>query len=184
LRQFATVWAVAVAAAAAALTGCAGGAPEAGPTVYLPQRLGPEGPPGQIQPVLMPVKRDRRAGIPAHRQAVLELRVGPTPDERAHAFSRALSPVIRVATVEVRGRVATVELRGGEPGILGVAAIVYSLTEEPDIDAVRLLVDGHRCCVYDMCGRAIQRVTRAVFRGWTGEPCLLRMRPDAVRCRG
>jgi hypothetical protein len=103
LRQFATVWAVAVAGAAAALTGSAGGAPEAGLTVYLPQRLGPEGPPGQIQPVLMPVERDRRAGIPAHRQAVLELRVGPTPDERTHAFSKALSPVIRVPRFKSEG---------------------------------------------------------------------------------
>ena len=59
------------------LAGCGGGPDRL--TIYLPQRLGPDGPHGQRSPVLMPVERARRETMSTVRQAVLELMVGPPP---------------------------------------------------------------------------------------------------------
>jgi hypothetical protein len=161
---------------------CAGGGGET-LTVYLPQRLGPEGPPGQITPVLTPVERERRAGMAAPWQAVLELRVGPSPEERAHGFSAALGPATRLRQMRVTGTTVTVTLAGKEPDYLQSAAIVLSLTELGGIEAVRLRIDGAPCCFYTHRRGPVDRTTRRALRGWTGEPCHLRARPDAVRCR-
>jgi hypothetical protein len=83
------------------LAGCGGGQRLA---VYLPQRLGPEGPPGQRAPVLVPVERERRASMSPVRQAVLELMVGPAPSERARGFADALPPGTRADRVRLEGR--------------------------------------------------------------------------------
>lgn len=173
---------VAAVGALVSLAGC-GGADGDELTVYLPQRLGPEGPHGQIAPVLMPVERERRDGMPAAWQAVLELRVGPSPDERAHGFSVALEPGTRLREINVAGATAIVELAGREPNYLRSAAIVLSLTELPGIDAVRLRLDGEGCCFYTHDQEPVDRTASRAFRGWSGEPCHLRTWPGAVRCR-
>jgi hypothetical protein len=165
------------------VAGC-GGEPD-GLTIYLPQQLGPEGPHGQRVPVLMPVERERRETMSSARQAVLELMIGPAPDERAHGFEETIPLSMRLLGVRVERGVATVKLAGKEPDYLGSAAIVYSVTEVPGVRAVRLLLDGEPCCFYTHQGSAVLWAhTRRAFRGWTGEPCSLRTYAHAVRCRG
>lgn len=165
------------------LPGCGGGDGET-LTVYLKQRLGPEGPHSQIAPVLTPVEREPRKGIPAAYQAVLELRVGPSPDERARGFLDTIASRTRVQGVTVADGKATVELEGGEPDFYGAAAIVYSLTSRPDVERVALRLNGRACCIRRHDGTPFALVSRRHFTGWQGEPCAERKRPDAVRCRG
>jgi hypothetical protein len=164
------------------LAGCGGEAESL--TIYLPQRLGPEGPHGQRTPVLMPVERPRRQTMSSVRQAVLELMVGPAPAERARGFSDALPPGASADRVRIEGGTAEIDLAGPEPTLLGAAAIVYSATSVPGVRAARLLRYGKPCCVYSHSGTAIAEPhTRASFRGWTAEPCALRTYLDAVSCR-
>jgi hypothetical protein len=165
------------------LAACGGGGDDT-LIVYLKQRLGPEGPHSQIAPVLMPVERERRDGIPAEHQAVLEVRVGPSPDERAHGFADTVEPETRLKAVRTEDGTATVELLGREPDFYGTGAIVYSLTAVPGVERVALRLDGEACCAYRHDGTATRLLTRSSYRGWQGEPCEERDRPDAVRCRG
>jgi Sporulation and spore germination len=159
--------------------GCGGG--DARVTVYLAQRLGPEGPNSQIAPVLMPVEREPTAGMAAAWQAVLELRAGPAPDERAHGVLDTVDPSTRVRALRIERGTATVELAGVEPDLRSSAAIVYTLTELPGIARVRLRLAGRGCCVYRHDGSPVEALTREGFAGWTGEPCHLR---TENRCRG
>jgi hypothetical protein len=172
-----------LAVAVVLLAGCGGGDEET-LTVYLKQRLGPEGPHSQIAPVLMPVERERRDGVPPEHQAVLEVRVGPSPDERAHGFLDTVRPETRLRSVTIEAGTATVELLGREPDVYGTGAIVYSLTALPDVDRVALRLEGRPCCAYRHDGTPIRSLTTSSYRGWQGEPCPERDRPDAVRCRG
>jgi hypothetical protein len=168
--------------ALALAAGC-GASDEEHLTVYLKQRLGPDGPRGQIAPVLVPVQRERRTGVPRGRQTVLELRVGPSPDERAHGFMDTVEPETRLRSVAIEDGTATIELLGREPSVYGAAAIVYSLTALPNVERVALRLDGEPCCAYRHDGRAIALLSRRLYAGWSGEPCGERDRPDAVRCR-
>jgi spore germination protein GerM len=152
--------------------GCGGGDEHV--TIYLAQRLGPEGPNGQIAPVLMPVERDPRPQMSAAWQAVLELRAGPAPGERARGFRDTVHPSTRLVGLDVDGGVATVRLAGAEPDLRSSAAIVYSLTELPGIERVRLRLGGRRCCVYRHDGSPVETLSRDAFAGWTGQPCALR----------
>jgi hypothetical protein len=172
-----------LALAALLLAGC-GGSDEDTLTIYLKQRLGPEGPHSQIAPVLMPVEREHRDGIPREHQALLEIRVGPSPDERAHVLLDTIEPETRLRSATIGGGTATVELLGHEPDVYGTAAIVYSLTELDGVERVALRLEGRPCCAYRHDGTAIRFLTRRSYRGWQGEPCEERDRPDAVRCRG
>ena len=165
-----------------ALAGCGGDDDTL--TVYLKQRLGPQGPHSQIAPVLMPVERERRGGIPEQHQAVLELRVGPSPDERAHGFLDTVEPETRLRSVTIEGDTATVELLRREPDFYGAAAIVYSLTALPSVERVALRLRGEPCCKYRHDGTAVALISRRNYAGWQGEPCDERDEPDAVRCRG
>lgn len=168
------------AAAVAGLPACGGDGDRL--TVYLSARLGPDGPPGQRSPVVTPVERERRDEVAAARQAALEVLVGPSPRERARGYTAAVAPQTRLVHVSVSGELATLELAGREPTLLGAAALVYSLTELPEIARVRLLHEGRPCCVYSHSGRAIQTLMRETFRGWSGEPCSARG-ADSVACR-
>jgi Sporulation and spore germination len=166
-----------------ALAGCGGGDDET-LTVYLKQRLGPEGPHSQIAPVLMPVERERRGRIPEQHQAVLELRVGPSPGERSHGFHDTIEPETRLRSVLIEGDTATVELLGRRPDFYGAAAIVYSLTALPGVEQVALRLGGESCCKYRHDGTVVALISRRNYAGWQGEPCEERDQPDAVRCRG
>jgi spore germination protein GerM len=150
-------------------------------TIYLAQRLGPEGPSSQIAPVLMPVERKPRPQMSAAWQAVLELRTGPAPHERAQGFRDTVRPSTRLVGLDVDRGVATVHLAGVEPDFRSSAAIVYSLTELPGIERVRLRLGGRRCCIYRHDGSPVDALSRDAFTGWTGQPCALR---SENRCRG
>ncbi len=152
-------------------------------TIYLKQRLGPEGPHSQIAPVLMPVERERRRGIPEQHQAVLEVRVGPSPDERAHGFLDTVEPETRLRSVAIDGDTARVELLGREPDFYGAAAIVYSLSALPGVEQVALRLMGEPCCKYRHDGTVVALISRRSYTGWQGEPCDERDGPDAVACR-
>jgi Sporulation and spore germination len=72
---------------------------------------------------------------------------------------------------------ASVRLRSPAPafrwrsGVYASAQIVYTLTEFDEIARVELFVNGEHCCVYDISQRPIERpLTRAVLRGWQGDP--------------
>jgi hypothetical protein len=163
------------------LAGCGGG--EETVTIYLEQRLGPDGPPGQIAPVLMPVERERREDMSAAYQAMLAIRQGPGPGEWGDGFRDTIRPETRLRAVRILRGTATVELLGREPDSYGTAAIVFSLTELPGVEAVRLRLDGRPCCAYLLSGGVDPRpLTRASYRGWPGYPCPLRTWPDAPRC--
>src|SRR5215213_4504250 len=163
----------------AVFAACGGGGDRL--TVYLPQRLGPEGPPGQRVPVLMPVERDRRPSMSPVRQAVLDVLGGPAPAERALGYLDTIELSTRLLGVRSSGDTATVNLAGAEPDYLGAAAIVYSVTEQAGVQRVRVRLDGRPCCVYTH--RATPwpgALERRTFSGWTGEPCALR---TENRCR-
>jgi hypothetical protein len=165
------------------LAGC-GGDHEA-ITIYLGQRLGSEGPPGQVAPVLALVEREARAGIAPARQALLALQQGPSPAERARGFLPIFPRGAWPRGVDVSAGTATVDLAGtASLDFSGAAAAVYSLTELPGIERVRLRFRGQPCCVQRHDGSVVRVLTSETFRFWRGEPCALRTDPTSVRCRG
>jgi hypothetical protein len=165
------------------LAGCGGS--EERVTVYLKQRLGPEGPPGQVAPVLAPVERAARPAIEPGRQVLLALQQGPSPRERVRGFAPTFPPGTWPRRIDVRGETATVDLAGSAPpDLYGAAAAVYSLTELPGVERVRLRFRGAPCCVYRHDGTVVRAVTRRSFRFWQGEPCAARTDATHVRCRG
>jgi hypothetical protein len=163
------------------LTGChAGGDDKL--HVYFPQRLGADGPHGQVVPVLEPVARERRAHMDAGWQALLELRQGPAPAERIRGYLPALELRERPLRLMLRGRDAVVEF-ASPPDALGAASVVYTLTGLDGIDRAGIRVAGRPCCLPRHDGGSDLFATRERYRGWTGEPCELRTDPTAVRCR-
>jgi Sporulation and spore germination len=163
--------------------GCGGNDPET-VTIFLRARLGPEGPHGQRAAILTPVERDRRASMSAARQAVLELLVGPSPDERGRGFQDTIPIATRLLGVRVDRKSAVVELAGHEPDFYGTAAIVYSLAEVDGVRRVQLRLDGALCCVRTHDGDALAWLSRETFRYWQGEPCQFRTSPTHRACRG
>jgi hypothetical protein len=172
---------IAVLAAILSLSACGGG--EKTVTVYLSQRLGPDGPPGQIAPVLMPVERTLRSGSARPYQIAQLVRQGPSPGEWGKGFVETIGTETYIRSVSVLGSTATVDLDGEEPSLYGSAAIVYSLTSLPDIDTVQLRLNGRACCVQRQDGQPVKALTAKDFDGWQGEPCALRVQIDAVTCR-
>lgn len=150
--------------------------------VYFQQRLGGDGPNGQVVPVLEPVERERRPHMSETWQALLELRQGPTPAERTRGFEPTLPLEARPLSVSVSGSTAIVKLE--KPARFdAAAAMVYTLTELDGIERVGFRVDGRPCCLPLMDGADQPWTDRSRYRSWTGEPCELRTRPDQARCR-
>ena len=166
---------------AALAAGCGGGGADV-VTIYLRARLGPEGPQGQRAAILTPVERERRPTMTSARQAVLELLVGPSPDERARGFQDTIPIATRLLGVRIDGARAVVDLAGAEPNVYGAAAIVYSVTEASSVRRVQLRLEGRLCCVRSHSGVAIPWLSRATFRYWQGEPCRFRTSPTHARC--
>ena len=164
-----------LAAVAIVVVGCSGG--ERPVTVYLEQRLGPDGPPGQIAPVLEPVDRRPRKGIGSAAQALVQLRQGPTPEERARGMTAPVEPTTRLRLDRIENGLAFVEVAGDRLDFMGVAAVVFSLTELRGIERVRV------CCHHRHDGSRIFVHTRASYRGWQGEPCAARRENRCLRDR-
>jgi hypothetical protein len=169
VRSFATL------VLAVVFAGCAGGDREV--TVYLEQRLGPDGPPGQIAPLLEPVEREPRGGMAAADQVLIQLRQGPTPSERAHGMRALVAPTTRLRLDRVERGTAYVQVLGQPLAPMGVASVVFSLTELPGVERVRV------CCLHHRDGTRIFVHTRASFRGWQGEPCPERSENRCLRDR-
>jgi hypothetical protein len=143
-------------------------------TLYLKQRLGPDGPPGQIAPVLEPVQRPPREAMAPVQQVLVQIRQGPTPEERAHGFEPTIDSRTRFPAVAVRDGTVRVEVAGKRLDYYGVAAVVLSLTELPDVERVRV------CCLHRHDGSRVLVHRREHFTGgWQGTPCELR---DENRC--
>jgi hypothetical protein len=158
------------------LAACTGESDEV--KLYLKQRLGPDGPPGQIAPVLEPVERPPRRAMSAVEQVLVQIRQGPTPEERAHGFEPTIDPRTRFTGVTVRDRTVTVEVAGKPLDYYGVAAVVLSLTELPDVERVRV------CCLYRHDGSRVLLHRRDDFTGgWQGTPCELRDENHCLRDR-
>jgi hypothetical protein len=166
-------WAVVL--LAVVVVGCGGD--DGRVTVFLRQRLGPDGPPGQIAAVLEPASRPPRRGLAPAVQALVQIAQGPTPDERARGFEAAVPPGTRLSLQRIDDGTAVVEVVRGRLDFYGVAAVVYSLTELPGIEQVRV------CCLYRHDGSQILVHERAHFRGWQGEPCEARAENRCLRDR-
>ncbi len=158
-----------------ALAGCGGG--ERGVTVYLEHRLGPDGPHGQIAPVLEPVQRDARPELSAADQALLQLWQGPTPTERALGMRGPVAPRTGLRLDRVEDGTALVLVLGQPLDAMGVAAVVFSLTELDEVARVRV------CCLHRHDGTRIFVHARESFRGWQGEPCAQRRENRCLRDR-
>jgi Sporulation and spore germination len=157
-----------------ALAGCGGA--ESDVTLYLKQRLGPDGPRGQIAPVLEPVRRPARAELSAVQQILVQLRQGPTPTERARGYESTIDARTRFRNVEVRNGTVRVAVDGRPLDYYGVAAVVISLTEVAGVERVRL------CCVHRHDGSRMFIHTRNSFAGgWQGTPCALREEHRCLR---
>jgi hypothetical protein len=163
------------------MVGCGAGHDEI--TIYLKARLGPDGPPGQRAPVLVPVERSSRGDSSSVRQAALEVLIGPSAGERASGVLDTIARSTRLLGVRAGERALIVDLAGKEPDFYGAAALVYSVTEASDASRVGLRLDGEPCCVYAHGGRPLVWLTRDTFRYWQGEPCELRTTATHRRCR-
>ena len=163
------------------VAGCGGGGDDV--TIYLRARLGPDGPHGQRAAILTPVERERRPAMSSARQAVLELLVGPSPDERARGFQDTIPIATRLQGVRIDGARAVVDLAGAEPDFYGAAAIVYAVSEAASVRRVQLRLEGRLCCARSHSGDAIPWLSGATFRYWQGEPCRFRTSPTHRRCR-
>jgi hypothetical protein len=170
------VRAAAVAVVSIVLAACGGGSDDV--TLYLKQRLGPDGPPGQIAPVLEPVQRPPRRAMSAVQQVLVQIRQGPTPDERAHGFEPTIDPRTRFPAVAVRDGTVNVEVAGRPLDYYGVAAVVLSLTELAAVERVRI------CCLHRHDGSRVLLHRREHFSGgWQGTPCELRDENHCLRDR-
>ena len=136
-------------------------------TLYFKQHLGSDGPPGQVAPVLEPVARERRDAMPTAQQVVVQLRQGPTPDERARGFLPTVPPGSRGPRAVIREGTAFVE-NVEITDVYAVAAIVFSLTELDGVERVRV------CCRFRHDGSRVFVHERSHFRGWQGAPCASR----------
>jgi spore germination protein GerM len=161
---------LAFAAAAAIVAGCSSDDDLAGRVWFVDGHMSPLGMRGKIANV------EREAATTPER-ALAELLTGPAPSERARGLITAIPKGTRLERVSVVRRKATVRLdspvrpRTWRSGFYASAQIVYTLTGLEEIDRVELFVGGEHCCVYDMRARPIKRpLTRAVFRGWQGDP--------------
>ncbi len=76
------------------------------------------------------------------------LRAGPTAQEAATGLRSALDQQATVRVTRVEGAVATIDLPPGLADLLGsdqtvaLAQLVYSVTDDPAVDAVAFTVDG------------------------------------------
>jgi spore germination protein GerM len=161
---------LAFAAAAAIFAGCSGDDDRVGRIWFVDGHMSALGMRGKIANV-------KRESATTPDRALVALLTGPARSERARGLITAIPKSTRVERVSVVRGKAIVRLESSAPpwrwrsGFYASAQIVYTLTELDEIDGVEVFVNGERCCVYDMSQRPVKRpLTRAVFRGWQGDP--------------
>ena len=121
-------------------------------------------------PHVEPVVRRQQTNRSAAEFALRELLSGPTVDERAMPVRTAVPVATELLGVFVRNGVADVNLTaqfetaGAELlHLLRIAQVVWTLTELPDVRAVRFRIHGAPQPVIDQFGRAHETVSRARY---------------------
>ncbi len=160
-------------ALAFACVGCGG--EERRVTIYLEHRLGPDGPRGQLAPVLEPVTREPRGDLGDADQVLHQLFQGPAPSERSLGMRAPVASATGLRIDRIERGTAYVRVLGQPLDVMGVASVVFSLTELDGIVRVRV------CCHHRHDGTRIFVHTRASFRGWQGEPCAARRENRCLR---
>lgn len=120
---------------------------------------------------LIRVRRVVKADVSSGEAAVRALLEGPRTVERDQRVSSQLPPAVRLLELTVAADTAHLDLSGEfqEPApseliALRVAQVVWTLTEFPEIRAVRFSIDGEEVAVTTQDGTAIERpVTRADY---------------------
>ena len=85
------------------------------------------------------------SGIPALQELLNHLAAGPDDAERARGLSTALTPTTRLTVASLQGGLATVDLAFGRvpPNqITAIAQIVLTATSLPEVNRLRLTIDG------------------------------------------
>lgn len=125
--------------------------------ILMPERLGA-------------VVRDEETDLGAAEFVMRELLDRPTAEERGAGYFTAIPPGTVLLGVSVRGTVADVNLTaqfesaGAEVlNLLRIAQIVWTLTELPEIDAVRFRIHGAPQPVIDQMGVAHEVVGRGRY---------------------
>ena len=125
--------------------------------ILMPERLGA-------------VVREEETNLEAAEYAMRELLDRPTAQEREAGFHTAIPPGTVLLGVSVRGNIADVNLTaqfesaGAEVlNVLRIAQVVWTLTELPEIDAVRFRIHGAPQPVIDQLGVAHEVVGRGRY---------------------
>jgi immunoglobulin-like protein involved in spore germination/sporulation and spore germination protein len=107
-----------------------------------------------------------RRHVPATRAvgeaAVRELLAGPTPAERALGYATEVPGDAAFLDLAIADRLATVDLSrafapGGAPAAGRVAQVVFTLTQFPTVDGVRLRLAGRPVAVVGGAGAVLDR---------------------------
>jgi spore germination protein GerM len=168
--------------AALLAAGC-GDANQSTATLYLKRNI-ETSQTGHVIHVLAPVVRAVPENKRAPTRVLEELLQGPTAAEEEDGFVPTLGRSIEVLGVHVSSGVATVNFGDYAPeDFFAQGAVVLSLTELPGIRAVALRANGKPCCVYDFESEPLATpITRSLYHGWSGEPCVLRTYAGAISC--
>ncbi len=112
---------------------------------------------------------DRKASSGGSKPAAVLERLldGPSDTEARRGIRTLLSPELTVSSVALDGKTAAVDLTGSfgnDTGVrdrrLAVAQLVFTATQLPGIDQVRLLLDGKAVDVPDTSGKLQHGVLR------------------------
>lgn len=127
---------------------------------------------------LAPVTRTAAAGDTPVEAAMRAVLSGPDGRERSRGLTTHLPPATRLLDIHANGRVAVADLSGefqapADPDAitLRIAQIVWTLTQLPDIEAVRFVVDGNEISVATDEGQSVDRpVGRADYDRFAPTP--------------
>jgi hypothetical protein len=124
--------------------------------------------------VLRPVPR-RVPGVNRPAALVRDLLGGPSPSEAAAGLASAVPSRTRLLSLDVFGTTVTLDLSkefgdvSGRDQVNAVAQLVYTVTQSPRIDSVKLAVDGKPIEVPDGTGSlTLDPVSRADFAALAG----------------
>lgn len=113
---------------------------------------------------LSPVTRTAAAGDTPVEAAMRAVLSGPDARERSRGLTTNLPPATRLLEVRVGEGIAVADLSGefqapAEPDAITVriAQIVWTLTQLPEVEAVRFVVDGNEISVATDEGQSVDR---------------------------
>lgn len=120
---------------------------------------------------LIRAEREIKSDVPSAEAALRALLQGPTPQERKQRIATQLPAAVRLLDLRVDPGTTHVDLSAEfqEPApseliALRVAQVVWTLTEFPEVRAIRFSIDGEEVAVTTGDGTATERpVTRADY---------------------